>query len=415
MIPPGLERPIEQAALRRERRGAFGDARLTLPALTAAEADALDGLPWHGRRRPFLAGETPTLGLARLEAALEAGGLRPQALYAEALGRPLRDLPAESRARRAAGRRFREAILGHHLLAERPVLREWTERALASGRLRPADADLLDRALTVIARLPPAEPVDRAVLAAELFDGRPHALDADGPLERLVRSLLATCRDGDDGERQRATWGAFGVEIDPTSSVVLTLGLHSCGDQALEVALREQVGCHVVLTLGQLERMTMAWPADDVYVCENPSVLRAAERALGAGCRPLVCAAGWPTDAVRVLLGQLSAAGAVLHYHGDFDPYGVAIFRLLEREVGIVPWRYDEGAYRIALAGLAARDLPVIEAGHRDGALETALAAGGRAIPEELVIPELLSDLRRVQPARADAGRCGRRSPPSRC
>jgi NAD-dependent deacetylase len=65
---------MERAAVRREARGAFGDAKLTLQPLTRQEADALDGLPWPGRQRPFLTGETPTIRLARLEAALDAQG-----------------------------------------------------------------------------------------------------------------------------------------------------------------------------------------------------------------------------------------------------------------------------------------------------------------------------------------------------
>jgi uncharacterized protein (TIGR02679 family) len=384
-----------RAAARREARGAFGDAKLTLEPLTPQEADALDGLPWPSRQRPFLTSETPTIRLARLEAALETAGLRPEELYEEALGRRLRDRPGEGRARRAARERFREQVLAHPAVAGRPAMRSWLQRACESGRLRPGDADLVVQALRVVEHLPADRVVDRAVLAAERFDGRPHALDADTQLERLTRSLLAACNGIEDIERGRALWNAFGVEIDTTSTTVLTLGLAPRGDEPFEAALRAQTGRHVVLTLGQLQSGAAHWAATDVFICENPSVLRAAERELGSRCLPLVCGAGWPTDAVRLLLEQLRAAGTTLRYHGDFDLTGAAIFRMLERDVGVRPWRYDAAAYKTALAALVGRDLPGIDADTpvSTDELEAALHAGGRAIPEELLIDELLDDL----------------------
>jgi len=368
---------------------------VALQPLTQKEADALDGLPWPGRRRPFLTGQAPTISLLRFEASLEAGGLRPGALYEEALGRPLRDLPGEGRARRATRDAFWTEILGDRVVVERPALRAWLEAARTFGRLGPRDADLVAAALRVLERLPAGRPVDRSVLAAELFDGRPHALDSDTPLERLARCMLAACRGIDDSARPRAAWGASGVEIDATSTTVLTLGLAPLGDERIERALRAQIGRHVVLTLGQLQAGAPRWPAQDVFVCENPSVLRAAESALGERCPPLVCGAGWPTDAVRLLLEQLRAAGAALRYHGDFDLSGVAIFRLLEREVGVQPWSYDAVAYAAALASCAGRDLPRVRtiARFRPGTLESALSTSGREIPEELVIDELLRGL----------------------
>lgn len=396
MIPPGLERVVARAARRREARGPFGDAKVRLDPLTPQEADALDGLPWPGRRRTFLSGQAPTIGLLRFEAAIEAAGLRPDALYAEALGRPPADLPGEGRARRARRDAWWERTLADPRVAGHPALRDWLESARVAGRLRVRDAVLVDAALRVLERVPGAGPVDRAVLAAELFDGRPHALDADTPLERLARSLLAACGGLDEGARPRAAWSAFGVEVDATSTTVLTLGLAPLGDEPIEVALRAQLGRHVVLTLGQLQGCAARWRASDVFVCENPSVLRAAERSLGGRCPPLVCGGGWPTDAVRLLLEQLRATGARLRYHGDFDLTGVAIFRLLAREIGLRAWRYDAAAYRAALARHGDRDLPRVRATAPggSGALEAALVATGRSIPEELVIDDLLVDLR---------------------
>jgi len=100
------------------------------------------------------------------------------------------------------------------------------------------------------------------------------------------------------------------------------------------------------------------------------------------------------------LLEQLRAAGATLRYHGDFDLAGVAIFRLLERIVGVRRWCYDVDAYRRALALCGDRDLPRIgAAGACSGDLELALRVGGREIPEELLLDELIGSLSRVAPA----------------
>ena len=409
MIPPGLERIVERAAARRERRGLFGDAKVTLEPLSEQEADALDGLPWPGRRRTFVSGEAPTIALLRFEAALEAGGLRPDELYVRALGRPVRDIPGEKRARRALRDCFACEVLREPRVLARPELRAWLEHAFAAGQIGPGDAEVLDEALRVVEHVTAPRAVDpttgdrarvdRAVLAAELFDGRPHALDGDRRVERLARSLLSASTGIDGADRPRAVWGACGVELDVTSTSVLTVNLLPRGDEPLERALRAQLGQHVVMTLGQLQRSAARWAACDVFVCENPSVLRAAERALGERCPPLVCASGWPTDAVRELLEQLRAAGATLRYHGDFDLAGVAIFRLLERIVGVQRWCYDADAYERALALCGDRDLPPIgAAGTCFGDLELALRVGGCEIPEELLLDELIGSLSKTAP-----------------
>jgi len=404
VIPPGLERIVEHAAAKRERRGPFGDGAVRLPAITELEANALDGLPWPGHRRTFIHGDAPTTSLLRFEAALEAAGLRPRGLYTQSLGRDVRDLPGEQRARRAERRAFAAALLAEPRVHERPPLRAWIEGACGAGQLGPDDGQLIDGALRVVARLtsPGASrlhvaAIDRVVLAAELFDGRPHALDADTRLERLTRSMLAACSGIDGESRPRAIWNASGVEIDASSSAALTLNLAPYGDGPLELALRAQLGRHVVITLGQLRDRPVRWPACDVFVCENPSVLRAVQRARGPHCAPLICGSGWPTDAVRELLEQLRRAGTTLHYHGDFDLAGVSIFRLLEREVGVQPWCYDVGAYGAALARCHDRDLPLVGSDRpASGDLERALLAGGREIPEELLIDDLIDSLSRV-------------------
>ena len=117
-------------------------------------------------------------------------------------------------------------------------------------------------------------------------------------------------------------------------------------------------------------------------------MLIAAEREAGEACPPLVCTGGRPSDAVRLLFSCIHRAGAEIRHHGDFDEAGVQIFRDLEDRYGAVPWRFDVDSLREALGGLgqAAPDAP-------PATLEGAVQKLSRAVPEELLIPALLSDL----------------------
>ena len=129
-----------------------------------------------------------------------------------------------------------------------------------------------------------------------------------------------------------------------------------------------------------------------VFVCENPSVVVAAANALGPRSAPLVCTEGMPRTAVRILLEQLTGLGASLRYHGDFDWPGIAIANLVKVRHGATPWRMAARDYQEAAEG--GTDLsgnPVVALW--DEELEPAMRAWGRAVHEEHVLDELLSDL----------------------
>jgi uncharacterized protein (TIGR02679 family) len=117
-------------------------------------------------------------------------------------------------------------------------------------------------------------------------------------------------------------------------------------------------------------------------------VLIAAERALGEACPPLICTGGRPSDAVRLLFSFIHRAGAQIRHHGDFDEAGVQIFRDLEDRYGAVPWRFDVDSLRDALGQLGHAALSA-----RPATLDGAVQQLSRAVPEELVIEALLSDL----------------------
>jgi uncharacterized protein (TIGR02679 family) len=396
---PALERALRTARAARERRGSEGDARLVIPVLSPEEAIALDALPWPGRsREPILPGRDLRVALGRFEEAVRTAGVEPFSLY-ERFGGPMRDLRAERRLRRSARDAFWQQLARHPVIAARPALGTWLQDARTTGKLRPGDEDRIEQALRVIAALPRTPTVERSALAAEILDGRPHALDADTPMERLVRSMLHALAGLDErsasGGDVRALWLSFGVECDVTACTVLALGLRPLGNSPLARSLHTLAGSHVVLTLGQLQASPLRWPAGKTcFVCENPAVIRAVERRLGDTSPPVVCTGGWPNSAVHELLASMRAGGTRLLHHGDFDWDGVAIHDHLARRLDVEPWRFDTEAYQRA-TDCVGLPLPRLRPPRRRTAhaLVAALESRGVAIAEELVIDVLLEDL----------------------
>lgn len=379
-VDPALERLWRAAHARRERRGATGDAHITLPAVTAEEAFALDGLPWPGRTRTVLAGTTFKTTLSRLEAAITAAGGDLDAILTDTVGTAPRDLPAESRAQRERRIAFGAWLTDHPVVRAHPGLGDWAAHVRRVGSPGPADQALVETALEVIAGLPRSPPVARSTLAAESLHGNAHALDPDMALGRLATNLLSW-RAGNADRRldpiqTRELWLGHGVEVDPLSCTVLTLGLTPAGETPLPRALRALRGQAVVLTYAQLRAQPLRWPAGaTIFTCENPVVVRAAELALGTSCAPLICTGGWLNAAVLTLLDDLHAAGATIHHHGDEDQAGLKILEYLTERVQATPWRLEAPAE------------PGARNGHHDDARPV-------PVPEELVLGALLGDLR---------------------
>lgn len=389
---PALARVWSAALHARERVGYFRDGTFVVSEISVAEADALDALPWRERRRRILSGRDLKERLSRFEAAVADSGIDPLEGYERYAGRRPRDLPVA----RAGKRDHRAAqcsrVREHPAVAARPALAE----ALAASTIRLADVPAWLQALDVVDVLPAEPVVERAVISARLFAGDAHMLDPDAKVERLARGLLDRLDGMPGGRSVRELWLDWGVETDPLSSTVLTINLGAVPDTPLGAALTTLHGSHVVLTFAQLEESDIAWHSEDVFVCENPTVVRAAQRALGTACRPLVCTGGWPSAAVSALLDQLRASGAALRHHGDFDWDGLAIHEALVRDADVVPWRYDVAAYDRAVRDSHALLRPLtIRRRTVSGALAEALARVGCLVPEELVLDGLLEDLRR--------------------
>ncbi len=385
---PALHRAILRARDKREQRGAGGDGRLAVPDLTAEEALALDGLLFARRRTPVLPGATLRVSLSQFEAALSACGIDPRAEYERAGEGPLRDLPAERAAEQGRRSGFRSWLLSHPAVASRAPVAEWFQQALRQGRVHEGMKPLVVAALRVLAVLPVDETLQRTVLAARIVDGDPHALDVGTPLHGLTVSLLAAAADLDPEASAREVWAAWNVLVDPVSSNVAALNLPLTGSGPAALAARAVRGTHVVLTHGQLSASDLAWPRGvPCFSCENPSVLIAAEQRIGEGCPPLVCTAGRPSDAVRLLLSIVRRAGERVRHHGDFDEAGVQILRDLERSHDAVPWRFDLESLCEVLGPRAPSPVPET--------LEDGVRRLSRPIAEETVIDDLIDDLRR--------------------
>lgn len=359
-----------------------------MPGLLPEEALALDGLLTP--RKPLLPGGTLQIALSHFETALRSCGIEPRAAYEHVAGAPLRDLPGERLARRMRRTDFKTWLCSHELLHSRPALMEWFERALRQGRVRAEMRPLVDQALRILALLPAPEPVQRTVLAATTL-GDPHALDIDAPLHGLLMSMLSHAAKLNADTPSRAVWSAWNVLVDPISSNVTALNVPLLGDTKLTAYTHAMQGTHVILTYGQLAASALRWPSDlTCFSCENPSVLIAAESALGDACPPLICTAGRPSDAARLLLSLAHSAGAQIRHHGDFDQAGVQILRDLEDRYDAVPWRFDANALSTALHALG-RTPP-----HPNvPTLERAIEQLDSLLPEELVIDSLVSDLGR--------------------
>lgn len=164
----------------------------------------------------------------------------------------------------------------------------------------------------------------------------------DGPLRGLVLRAVAAWQQAAlpvDGERERALWESVGLVPDNLASQVLVLNVPATGG-LLGRWLTEaaQAGVPMRVTLHQLRLAPLALACGEVYVCENPAVLRAATTALGPQAPPLICTEGVPSVAVHTLLH--AAPGAVIRWRNDFDWTGVRLTAAaLQRYPGAVPWR----------------------------------------------------------------------------
>lgn len=390
---PGFARLWAKAHRRVEEEGSI-NARVRLDAPTDAELDAISGL----LGRTLRATGPLTVDLRRLDEALRASRYEVclQELL-EALGGPLRDLPAERAATREGTAAAWERAAAHPAIERHAPLAAWLEHVRRRGlhkRLSPQDPfGLLTGALDVLAHLPCEPTAGLPAFAARACGGDTHALDR-GPLDTLVCSALAAMAGlvpARGAANRRALWAGHGVICDELSVHCLVLGLAPPGDGYLARSLRlaAQAGQPRRVTLRELQGTAGLRAGPEVFVCENPEVVAAAATELGPSCPPLVCTEGQPSTACLALLRALAAGGAVLHARCDIDPAGLSFLALLATRFDAQPWRMDAATYALTGEGLP-WDGPLPD----DPTLGAAVRSAGRVQLEEQILDVLLADLR---------------------
>lgn len=352
-----------------------GRSRLRLAPLPRETRHALAGV----LGRPVIG--TPLLMLGELSEELEGrAGLSLRDLVAALTG-PLRDVPAE---RAASARRRGEpldllAVLAGDL--DRAWVPAWVDAIRGSGLLtREPDWERTVRsAVAVVDAVLDAEvPRSRKELAAACAHDA-HALDPGAPVTGLVLRALALelgAAYPRAAEERRALWDRAGVLPDLVSQTVLTLGLRrGCGPVHLTAwDLRQEA---VAVSIGT-----------PVLVCENPAVLEGFAEVPDVA---VVCGSGSPTLLCLQVLDVLTATGAELRYHGDFDWPGIGIANRLVARCGVAPWKMSAADYRSAARPGA---LPLSGgrvAASWDSELLVAMADAGVAVHEEQVLSGLVA------------------------
>jgi uncharacterized protein (TIGR02679 family) len=402
----GWSRLLAQARRSLEGSGGALDRSIGLNAPADSERRLVIGIT--GQYRPETARRL-TVTLADLDAGLRrrhGSGLRDTL---EALGGPLRDRPAE-RDREARRRETAAAAAAGSVLAAESWYRTWLSALRSDGSItrlvRRDDELLLEQAVRILEFLhacDPGNPVPLPVLA-ERLTGDTKALLAGGPLATLVLRALAM-RSGLDGvprdrTGQRALWEAAGAIADDLASQVLVLNLRCAGDDMVSGWLDAAAGSGIPFRLTLQQAALVSAPAaGDIYVCENPAVLRVAAAELGADSAALVCTEGVPSAACHAVLGKATTRGARLHWRADFDWAGLRIVGAAVARHAARPWRMTARAYRDALAAGESTPLTGPEAvSPWDPRLASLMAEHGRAVMEERLIATLITDLKASSP-----------------
>jgi uncharacterized protein (TIGR02679 family) len=368
---------------------------------TDAERKAIIGLTGQYRDSGV---SSLTVRLSDLDTAVrEAGGGDLAALLTEVFGGPLRDRPAE-RERLAAGVDKCIGLVNDSYLSSFEWFAEWVAELRRDGTLtrlvNAEDTARMEQALSVLEALDGrTAPVLLQALAAEVT-GDTKALNHGTVLSTLVLRALAlrlgVSRPATTEDR-RELWDDFDVIVDDLASRVLVLGLPAYGDGLGEwLSGAAAVGVPFYVTLQQLVAMPVELAAPEVYVCENPGVLRAAASSLGRSCLPLICTEGRPSTAFQRLASAVVAGGGELRYHGDFDWPGVSIAASVMARHGAVPWRLSASDYLAGVRAPGGDRVPLSGTPQPtpwDSQLAEAMRQAGRVVYEESVTDTLLSDL----------------------
>lgn len=393
-VPESLRQPSLAplwAAARRQldRNGAAHRGTVATPPDLAPSAslalESLLGRPLRGR-----------VALADLEEAFVARAVGHDLGDALTnLGHPPSPLAAvrhETSQRKAAARRALDAAVEGW---PEPWARGWADGIRRAGLIADLSAAEVTQLADDVRRLldRPSGSTGRTEVAAQLF-GSAHALDPGTRRAALVTHALRQLVGSLEG---RELWEAAGILPDQVSAPALTWRLPAQGEdpvaQQIRAANDGQVPLH--LSLYALRRFAVVVPpGTPVFVVENPRIVEAAAEQRASAC--VIAANGNPSTAVTTLIGQLGAAGARLHYHGDFDTPGIAICHRMH-QAGLEPWRMGGADYVAALdradetSTALAHDTAECVDTPWDPSLADAFRSDRRIVHEELIVDDLLA------------------------
>ncbi|MEO3820132.1 TIGR02679 family protein [Plantactinospora sp. B24E8] len=387
---PGWRRLLAAARRSLERTGGRLDTTVTLSTPTDDERLVVIGITGTHRSAAAARLSVRLTDVDEHLRAAHATGL-VEVLTATA---PLRNLPSD-RTRETVARDAVLAVANDGRHASSPWYAEWLDGLRRAGALtRVVRAGLpFEDVVRVLDALPAAdEPIP--VFADRVLDDT-KAL-TDGPLRGLVLRAVAAWQQTAlpvDGEQERALWESVGLVPDDLASQVLVLNAPATGGLVGRwLTEAAQAGVPMRVTLHQLRLAPLTLNCHEVYVCENPAVLRAATTALGAQAPPLICTEGVPSVAVHTLLR--AARGAVIRWRNDFDWTGVRLTAAaLQLYPGAVPWRMTAADY-LPAAGTGTALLGTPTRTPWDESLGEAMRRTGRAVMEERLLDLLIADLR---------------------
>lgn len=249
-----------------------------------------------------------------------------------------------------------------------------------------------------------SEPLRLAVLSAGAT-GDPHALDSGTLCGKLFLQMLAF-RQGreraESTEQRDDLYYENGILCDSISSLVTQVGLilsvGAAEHPAYQLLRQQRELC--TLSLASLSRLTGASsPSGRVYIVENEMVFAQLCDRAAEFHSPLLCTSGQPSVAALRLLDLLAASGTTLFYSGDFDGRGLSIAAQLSARYPhlLIPWHMAPQDYDRCRSAqpLSDTSLALLR-----GCSATALAAtaqavaqGGMAGYQELLLPQLAADL----------------------